>query len=133
MEHHNDGFDNFRVIPTWDLRKANYDSPYVRFADRELQDHEFQPLDRLEGDELAIVDQYNPRALWPWLYINGQNAASGEGVAPGPLQGQYFDDIFAELQAGEQSQARLTIKAEADLIATYICHGTGGQPLNVCS
>jgi hypothetical protein len=132
-ENHNDGFQNFKAVPTWDLHNATYSSPYVQFSDKEVQNHEFQPLDKFEGDEQAIIDKYNPQAKWPWLYINGQYAQSGSGYSPGLLQGQAFDDVQQQLASGAQNEATQAIKDEARLITHYICRSTGGQPEATCT
>ena len=131
-EHHNDGFQNFKEVPTWDLRNATYTSPYVQFSNKEVQNHDFQPLDKFDPDEQAIIDKYNPQAKWPWLYINGQYAQSGSGYSPGLIQGQPWDDVYTEIATGTQNEATQAINDEARLITQYICSGTGGQPESTC-
>ena len=131
-EHHNDGFQNFKEVPTWDLHHATYTSPYVQFSDKEVQNHDFQPLDKFEGDEQTIIDTYNPQAKWPWLYINGQYAQAGAGYSPGLLQGQAFDDLYQQLTSGTRNEATQAVKDEARLITSYICHSTGGEPEVTC-
>jgi hypothetical protein len=131
-EHHNDGFQNFKEVPTWDLHHATYTSPYIQFSDKEVQNHDFQPLDKFEGDEQTIIDTYNPQAKWPWLYINGQYAQAGAGYSPGLLQGQAFDELYQQLMSGTQNEATQAVKDEARLITSYICHSTGGLPEVAC-
>jgi len=131
-EHHNDGFQNFKEVPTWDLHHATYTSPYVQFSNKEVQNHDFQPLDKFESDEQAIIDTYNPQAKWPWLYINGQYAQAGAGYSPGLLHGQAFDALYQQLMSGTHNDATQAVKNEARLITSYICHSTGGQPEVAC-
>ncbi len=131
-EHHNDGFQNFKEVATWDLHHATYTSPYVQFSEKEVQNHDFQPLDKFEGDEQGIIDRYNPQAKWPWLYINGQYAQAGAGYSPGLLQGQAFDELYQQLMSGTQNEATQAVKDEARLITSYICHSTGGLPEVAC-
>jgi hypothetical protein len=131
-ESHNDGYQNFKAVPTWDLRNATYSSPFVQFSDKEVQNHEFKPLDKFDPDEQAIIDKYNAQARWPWLYINGQYAQAGSGFSPGVLQGQAFDEVQKQLASGVQNEATQAIKDEAKLITQYICRSTGGQPEAAC-
>lgn len=132
-EHHNDGVGGFKTIPTYDLRTATYTSPYVYFTDKEIFDHNFKPLQALAPDEQAIVNQYDPKGDWAFLYINGQYDQFGSGYSPALIQGMEFDTLYGQLQAGQHTPATDAIRKEADVITKYLCHSTGGQPASACS
>ena len=81
-EHHTQGSQNFNLVPTWDLRNATYTSAFIRFSDKEGQDHDKQPLDAFDAEEQQIMNQFNPQGRWPFLYINGQYAQIDPGIPP---------------------------------------------------
>ena len=120
------------LVPTWDLRTATYDSAFIRFSDKEGQDHDRKPLDAFDAEEQQIMNQYNPQARWPFVYINGQYTQIGPGVPPKVLDDRPFDDIFTELHAGQQTDATAAINAEAATITRLLCSATGGQPESAC-
>jgi hypothetical protein len=131
-EEHAPGVGGFRLIPTYDLRRASYTSPHVHFSSKEIHDKDFKPLERLEPDEQAIVDGFNKDARWPFLFINGQYVQFGSGFSPSLVDGLDFETLRQQLSSGVDNDATRAIRAEADLIARYICHGTGGQPASAC-
>jgi hypothetical protein len=123
---------NFNLVPTWDLRNATYTSAFIRFSDKEGQDHDKQPLDTFDAEEQQIMNQFNPQGKWPFLYINGQYAQIGPGVPPKVIDDKPFDDVFTELSSGEKTDATVAINVEADNITRLICSATGGLPETAC-
>ena len=96
-------------------------------------DKDNAPLEKLDADEQAIVDRFNPSARWPFLMINGQYIQLGSGFSPAVVDGLEFETLRQQLAADERTDATRVIKEEADLITRYICHSTGGQPASACS
>jgi hypothetical protein len=115
------------------MRNATYTSDFVQYSDREIRDKDFQPLEQLDADEQAIIDRYNRDARWPFVFINGQYAQTGSGFSPAVVDGQEFETLRQQLQSGVQTDATRAIQAEGELITSYICHSTGGQPASACS
>jgi len=124
---------NFNLVPTWDLRNATYSSAFVRFSDKEGQDHDKQPLDAFDAEEQQIMNQFNPQGKWPFLYINGQYAQIGPGVPPKVIDDRPFDDVYNELSSGAKTDTTAAINAEAGNITRLICSATGGLPEAACN
>jgi hypothetical protein len=123
---------NFNLVPTWDLRTATYNSAFIKFSDKEGQDHDKQPLDAFDAEEQQIMNQFNPQGRWPFIYINGQYTQIGPGVPPKVIDDRPFDDVFNELHSGQKTDAANTINAEAANITKLLCSATGGQPEAAC-
>jgi hypothetical protein len=130
---HKPGYAGFRLIPTYDLRNAVYESRYINYGDKEILDKDNAPLEKLDADEQAIVDRFNPAARWPFLMINGQYVQLSSGFSPSVVDDLEFETLRRQLQGGEQPPATRAILAEAELITRYLCHSTGGQPVSACS
>jgi hypothetical protein len=121
-------------VPTYDLRSATYTSDYVNFSSKELKAHNGSNLDHFDAEEQDIVNKYDTKGSFPFLFINGQYARIGDsGYSPGLIDQMDFDTLRSQLTGGVQSDATRAINAEADLITQYICHSTGGQPAASCS
>jgi hypothetical protein len=132
-EAHNPGTFGFTLVPTYDLRPATYTSDYLYFTSKEIKAHDNSDLDRFDAEEEDIVNRYDPRGRFPFLFINGQYTLTGPaGYSPGLIDGQEFDAVYQQLASGERNAATEAIKAEANLITKYICHSTGGQPAAAC-
>ena len=129
---HNPGLDGFKAVPTYDLRKAKYDSAYISFTSKEMYDHNFKPLEQLAPFEKDYVNRFDPDGGWPFLIINGQYAGLGPGFSPGVIQGQNFDTLLQQLTSGAQTPGTDAIRKEADVITRYICASTGGAPAIAC-
>jgi len=99
----------------------------------EILDKDNAPLEKLDAEGQAIVDRFNPGARWPFLMINGQYVQQTSGFSPSLVDGQEFETLRRQLNAGEQTDATRAILAEAELITRYLCHSTGGHPASVCS
>jgi hypothetical protein len=65
--------------------------------------------------------------------LNGQYVQFDSGFSPALIDGMDFDTMRRHLETGEQNDATRAIRAEADLITTYLCHSTGGEPTSVCT
>jgi hypothetical protein len=72
MEASNPGNDGFQAVPTYDLRHARYDSPYIAFSSKEVLDHNFKPLDTLASVEEDYVNRFDAAGGIPFMVINGQ-------------------------------------------------------------
>jgi len=120
------------LIPTWDLHNATYNSPFVKFSNKEGQDRDKQALDTFDAEEQQIINQFNPQAKFPYVYINGEYQQMGPGYAPKLIDDKPFDDLFNELMSGKKTDATDAINAEAANIRKLICSATGGQPESAC-
>jgi len=120
-------------VPTYDLRPATYTSDYINFTSKELRAHDNSALDRFDPEEEQIVNQFNPRGRFPFLFINGQYARTGDsGYYPGLIDRTDFDTLRSQLTGGVHTEATDAITAEANLITAYLCHSTGGEPASAC-
>lgn len=122
----------FNLVPTWDLRNATYTSAFIKFSDKEGQDHDKQPLDTLDVDEQQMMNQFNPEGKWPFLYINGEYTQIGAGYSPKLIDDKPFDEVYTQLMSGDKNDATTAINAEAANITRLICSAGGGQPEAVC-
>ena len=123
---------NLNLIPTWDLRNATYNSPFIKFSDKEGQDHDKQPLDSFDVEEQQIMNQFNPQGKWPFMYINGEYTQIGAGYAPKLIDDKPFDDLYTDLMSGKQTDATSAINGEVSNITKLICSASGGQPEATC-
>ena len=131
---HNQDTFGFHLVPTYNLIPATYTSDYVNFTSKELKAHDGSSLQQFDAEEQQIVNQYDPKGSFPFLFINGQYARIGDsGYSPGLIDSMNFDNLRAQVTGGDQSEATAAIKSEADLITAYICHSTGGQPASACA
>ena len=131
-EAHLAGFQGFQLVPTYHLRNATYGSEYVNFSEKEIRDKSKAPLDALDTEEQRIIDQFNPQARFPFLMINGQYTQLGAAYPPNLIDGMEFATLRRQVTAGEKNPATDAIAGESQIIITYICHSTGGQPETVC-
>ena len=121
-------------MPTYNLIDATYSSDYLNFTSKELKAHDGSNLQQFDDEEQQIINQYDPRGAFPFLFINGQYARVGDsGYSPGLIDSMDFDTLHAQVTGAAQTDATAAIGAEADLITAYICHSTGGQPSSVCA
>jgi hypothetical protein len=104
------------------------------FTSKELKAHDGSSLQQFDAEEEQIVNQYDPRGAFPFLFINGQYARVGDsGYSPGLIDSMEFDTLRSQVTGEAQTDATAAIKAEADLITAYICQSTGGQPASACA
>jgi hypothetical protein len=78
------------------------------------------------------MNQFNPQAKWPFLYINGEYTQIGPGYSPKLIDDKAFDDLYNDLMTGKQTDATNAINAEAANITRLICSASGGQPELIC-
>jgi hypothetical protein len=120
-------------VPTYDLRPATYTSDYIYFTSKEIRAKDGSELERFDAEEEDIVNRYDPRGRYPFLFINGQYALTGPaGFSPGLIDQMPFETVHQQLTSGARTEAAEAIRAEANLITKYICHSTGGQPAAAC-
>lgn len=132
-ETHNAGTFGFALVPTYDLRPATYTSDYLYFTSKEIRAHDGSDLDAFDAEEEDIVNRYDPRGRYPFLFINGHYVLIGPaGYSPGLIDQMPFDTVYQQLTSGARTDATDAIRAEADLITKYLCHSTGGEPAAAC-
>jgi hypothetical protein len=112
---------------------ATYTSDYLNFTSKEIRAHDGSALQKFDAEEERIVNEYDPRGRFPFLFINGQYAQVGQsGYSPGLIDTMSFDTLHTQLMGGAETPATDAIKTEANLITKYICRSTGGQPASAC-
>lgn len=132
-EAHNPNTFGFVLVPTYDLMGATYTSDYLYFTSKEIRAHDGSELERFDAEEEDMVNRYDQRGRYPFLFINGQYALVGPaGYSPGLIDQMEFDQLHQQLTGGVRTEATDAIRAEADLITKYLCRSTGGQPVAAC-
>jgi hypothetical protein len=118
--------------PTWSFAKAKFDSDVLAFEAVETQDREGQPLQTLDGENLAVFTKFNPGGGIPWVNYGGTHATNGATVDANALDGKTYDQIIAGIQ-DPTSEIGKTMDPAINMITAQLCQLTKGQPSNVCT
>ena len=118
--------------PTWSFAKAKFTSDLLAFEAVETQDRQGQPLQQLEGDNLAVFTKYNPGGGIPWVNYGGTHATNGATVDANVLDGKTYDQIIAGIE-DPKSDIGKTMNPAITMITAQLCELTKGQPSNVCT
>jgi thiol-disulfide isomerase/thioredoxin len=118
--------------PTWSFANAKFDSDKLAFQAVETQDRNGQPLQTLEGDNLAMFSKYNPGGGIPWINYGGTHATNGATVDANVIDGKTYDQIIAGIQ-DPKSDIGKTMDPAINMISAQLCQLTKGQPTNVCT
>ncbi len=118
--------------PTFSFKDAKYTSDVVAFEAVETQDREKQPLQPLEGENLALFQKFNPGGGIPWITYGGTHATSGATVDADVFEGKSYDQIIAGIQ-DPTSDIGKTVTPSINMITAQICEQTKGQPADVCT
>ena len=118
--------------PTWSFAKAKFASDVLAFDAVETQDREGQPLQTLDGENLAVFTKFNPGGGIPWLNYGGTHATNGATVDANVLDGKTYDQIIAGIQ-DPSSEIGKTMNPAINMITAQLCELTKGQPSDVCT
>jgi thiol-disulfide isomerase/thioredoxin len=118
--------------PTFSFKDAKYTSDAVAFEAVETQDREKQPLQTLDGENLALFQKFNPGGGIPWITYGGTHATDGATVDANAFEGKTYDQIIAGIQ-DPTSDIGKTVTPAINMITAQICDQTKGEPANVCT
>jgi len=118
--------------PTFSFKDAKYTSDAVAFEAVETQDREKQPLQTLDGENLALFQKFNPGGGIPWITYGGTHATDGATVDANAFEGKTYEQIIAGIQ-DPTSDIGKTVTPAINMITAQICDQTKGEPANVCT
>ena len=118
--------------PTFSFKGAKYTSDVVAFEAVETQDRNKQPLQTLDGENLALFQKFNPGGGIPWITYGGTHATDGATVDANAFEGKTYDQIIAGIQ-DPTSDIGKTVTPAINMITAQICDQTKGKPANVCT
>ncbi len=118
--------------PTFSFKDAKYTSDVVAFEAVETQDRNKQPLQTLDGENLALFQKFNPGGGIPWITYGGTHATDGATVDANAFEGKTYDQIIAGIQ-DPTSDIGKTVTPAINMITAQICDQTKGKPANVCT
>src|SRR5713226_1234805 len=73
--HSQAGVDGFESLATYDLAHAAYRSDYVTLRVVEAADANGNPLQQPDGEEAALINQFDPQGSIPFLLVGGSYVA----------------------------------------------------------
>lgn len=125
-------------VPTYNLSRASYSSPYLTFAHVDIQDFWAKPLQKLSPADDALVRRFQ---FLPVLIV-GDYFLSRPMVAPQefvdrrkrPYTFQHVRSALARNYNKLNLLGQLTsdINAETNIQVALICHLDGGRPASIC-
>ena len=118
--------------PTFSFKDAKYTSDVVAFEAVETQDRNKQPLQTLDGENLALFQKFNPGGGIPWITYGGTHATDGATVDANAFEGKTYDQIIAGIQ-DPTSDIGKTVTPAINMITAQICDQTKGKPADVCT
>lgn len=118
--------------PTFSFKDAKYTSDAVAFEAVETQDRNKQPLQTLDGENLALFQKFNPGGGIPWITYGGTHATDGATVDANAFEGKTYDQIISGIQ-DPTSDIGKTVTPAINMITAQICDQTKGQPADVCT
>ncbi|WP_374970531.1 DUF929 family protein [Terrabacter sp. BE26] len=117
--------------PTFSFRDAKYTSGDLAFQAIETQDRNGKPLQKLDGENLALFQKFNPGGGIPWIDYGGTHATDGATVDATAFDGKSYDQIIAGIQ-DPSSDIGKTVLPAINTISAQLCELTKGKPANVC-
>ncbi|MBI4894889.1 MAG: DUF929 family protein [Candidatus Aenigmarchaeota archaeon] len=114
-------------LATFHLIGVDYTSGYVRFDHKEIQDRDFNELEKLTTEEQEVFNKYNPKGSIPFLMISGKKGVYvqiSSGYSPGTLSGLSFFEIQEDLKNNPDAKEAISINNEADVITAIICYNS---------
>ena len=118
--------------PTFSFKDAKYTSDVVAFEAVETQERNKQPLQTLDGENLALFQKFNPGGGIPWITYGGTHATDGATVDANAFEGKTYDQIIAGIQ-DPTSDIGKTVTPAINMITAQICDQTKGKPADVCT
>ncbi len=129
--HSQAGVDGFESLATYDLAHAAYRSDYVTLRVVEAADANGNPLQQPDGEEAALINQFDPQGSIPFLLVGGSYVAQLP-FSPALLQRKTFQQILGQVNSSTSGDRGRAVDAEADGITAVICKTDGAQPASVC-
>jgi thiol-disulfide isomerase/thioredoxin len=129
------GQGNYPSLPTYDLSKATYSSPYLTLRHKEVATVDGEPLQQLGAFETELVDDYDKAGSIPFLFAGGPGGRYTVELAYSPslLEGQSFAALRKGVAVEAPTPAAEAIDGEADAITALLCRLDGQQPASVCA
>jgi thiol-disulfide isomerase/thioredoxin len=118
--------------PTWSFVKSTYKSDYIDFEAIETRDRQGNPLQPLEGENLAIFQKYNPGGGIPWVSFGGTHQVQAATVDTTVFEGKTYDQLIAGI-LDPSSTIGKGIDPSITAMTAQICAMTDNKPENVCS
>jgi len=122
---------NGQGVPTFDLTHATYQSKYVSFVARDMQDQSGNALQALSADQQSLFSQYDPTGGIPLVAVGGY-AMSGSPILPDEISGQPFNSVQSALKHNAGDNFVHDINAEANVLTALVCRADGMQPQAAC-
>jgi hypothetical protein len=120
------------TIPTFNFHDASYESTYVAFVHKDLEDRNHQPLDSLSSEEQSIFNRLDPSGGIPLITVGGY-ALLGDGYDLSLIQGKSFNAVQHAMQRGNPTDPLVSaVNGEVNSITAFICHADKMQPQTVC-
>jgi thiol-disulfide isomerase/thioredoxin len=129
------GQDYFPPLPTYDLTRATYTSPYIDLRHKELAKVDGSPLQKLDSFEEKLVDEYDKRGSVPFLFASGRPGRYTVelGFSPTLLEGVTFAELHKAVATSEPTPGVEAIEGQTEAITALICKLDGEQPASVCA
>jgi thiol-disulfide isomerase/thioredoxin len=118
--------------PTWSFAKSTYKSDYIDFEAIETRDRQGNPLQPLEGENLAIFQKYNPGGGIPWVSFGGTHQVQAATVDTTVFEGKTYDQLIAGI-LDPSSTIGKGIDPSITAMTAQVCAMTDNKPQNVCS
>ena len=118
--------------PTFSFVKSSFTSDHVVFKAVETQDRENKPLQKLEGEDAALMQKYNPKGNIPWINYGGTRATLGPTVDSNAFEGKTYDQIMTGI-LDPASPIGKSVGPAINVMTAQICAQNGGQPSAVCT
>ncbi len=122
---------NGQGVPTFDLTHATYQSKYLSFVARDMEDQNGNALQALSTDQRLLFSQYDPSGGIPLVAVGGY-AMSGSPILPDEISGRPFNAVQSALKHNAGDTFVQDINAEANELTALICHADGMHPQAAC-
>lgn len=120
--------------PTFTFHGATYSSDYLTLTARELYTSErsgagYAALEKPSAEEAALLARYG--GGFPLLDLGGRFVQVGASYNPDVLHGLQWTEIAGAMADPTSAVAR-GVDGSANILTSYLCELTGGQPRTVC-
>ena len=122
--------DVYPGTPSVGFHGATYDSRWIVFVGREVQDPQHRPLDVTTPLEQSLLQSSGGSV--PFIDIGGRWVSRGDPVSPALLAGKSALDVARAIADPSTAISRAVV-AEANQLTAAICDVTDQQPASVCA
>jgi hypothetical protein len=123
--------DVYPNTPTFTFLNATFQSRYISFTSREVEDRNEQPLQTLTSGQALLESRYNSAGYIPFILIDDRYYQVSSAYSPGLLAGQNWEKIASALSQPREATTK-AILGEANIISAGICNSDAGRPASVC-